>query len=385
MLRDDPKLLDMMLRDLAQAPPVYQPTNYWHRYNQTILPELKRLGLRSFRRRHGSYIASFGATDHVPEYHVLLDNRRINNPSLRKIPGFFAGLSALDHLLSDVLLSRVFKANTLYGMRAQDIEQLGYDLAAEEGRRGLARPLRDLQISLEGDPARVFYRDGQPMTVSLLYYYMRYAYVSRFVDFERVRHIVELGSGSGKQAEVLAKLHPNVCLFLFDIPPELYVCEQYLKAALGDRVVSFRECRTMTTPPPLEPGRVYLFGNWQFPLLAATKPDIFWNAASFQEMEPDVVKNYLGVVKEVTSSVFIQAIMTGAHRAKRKGEHGVLAPITLQDFERFLDGFRSVDVRLSRTPLLPPQNHSDSFWVRRDPVGSSSAIRAVPVTNGSAH
>jgi putative sugar O-methyltransferase len=315
---------------------------------------------------------------------VLLDNRRLNNPTTRRIPGFFYSLMALDYVLSDVVLPRVFKSNMIYGLGPGDVEELAYDVAAEEGRRNLARPLSELKISLEGDPPRVFYRDGQPMTISLLYYYMRYAYVSRFVDFDGVRHIAELGSGSGKQIEVLAKLHPNICFFLFDIPPELYVCEQYLKAALGDRVVSFRNCREMTSAPPVLPGKVYLFGNWQFSLLSQCEPDLFWNAASFQEMEPHVVENYLSVVGGAVPALFIQAVMDGMHQAKRKGQHGVLEKTTFEHFRRFLPAFTLADMRKSRTPLRPLRDHSDSFWMRKEPIAGRSApfLRSPAPSNG---
>ncbi|EMM79683.1 sugar O-methyltransferase domain protein [Leptospira interrogans str. 2006001854] len=34
------------------------------------------------------------------------------------------------------------------------------------------------------------------------------------------------------------------------------------------------------------------------------KIDLFWNAASFQEMEPDVVSNYLTIVNESAKAIF---------------------------------------------------------------------------------
>jgi len=43
----------------------------------------------------------------------------------------------------------------------------------------------------------------------------------------------------------------------------------------------------------ITPGRVHLLGNWQMPTLREFQFDLFWNAASFGEMEPDVVENYL--------------------------------------------------------------------------------------------
>ncbi len=47
---DDFELLSLMMNDLAAADPLYQPTPYWKDYEKLFLPELKRLGLRDFRR-----------------------------------------------------------------------------------------------------------------------------------------------------------------------------------------------------------------------------------------------------------------------------------------------------------------------------------------------
>ena len=60
---DDIELLSLMMRDTAVADTLYQPTPYWKDYEKRSLPELQRLGLRDFRRRRDSILASFGATD----------------------------------------------------------------------------------------------------------------------------------------------------------------------------------------------------------------------------------------------------------------------------------------------------------------------------------
>src|SRR5262245_2403867 len=52
-----------MMQGLARAPGPYQPTNYWGFYEKRFLPELKRLGLRGFRRREHSVLESFVAVD----------------------------------------------------------------------------------------------------------------------------------------------------------------------------------------------------------------------------------------------------------------------------------------------------------------------------------
>jgi putative sugar O-methyltransferase len=369
MLEDDSTLLDMMLADQKTAPAIFQPTNYWRNYVSVVLPELRRWGLHGFRRRKGSFLSTFGATDPSPHWRVLLDNRRINNHKTQRIPGFLQVITWLDNVLTDTLGQRLLHASMLYGLSAEDVERdlerRAVEHAIELGKDTGARPLRDLMISLEGDPKHVFYTDGKPMTMSLLDYYIRYTYVCRFVDFAKTHLIVELGSGSGKQVEVVGKLHPDVSYFLFDMPPQLYVCEQFLKAVFGDRVVSYRECRSMTAPPKPAIGKIYLFGNWQFPIIESARVDLFWNAASLQEMEPDVVQTYLASVEKSTEAAYLMETMAGMAIASRPGAQGVLKQTLLEHYERFLPSFERVDMRGAVAPLSALPGFDNTFWLRR--------------------
>src|SRR5689334_10215022 len=63
---DDVALLDLMLADLREAPDAYRPGNYWANYERLLVPELRQLGLRDFRRRRRSVLNSFGAPDFSP-------------------------------------------------------------------------------------------------------------------------------------------------------------------------------------------------------------------------------------------------------------------------------------------------------------------------------
>jgi putative sugar O-methyltransferase len=363
---DDPKLLDLMMADLAEAPPLFQPTNYWRRYCQQIVKELRRDGLRDFRRRRGTYMASMGATDPGPTYRAVLDNRRINNMRTQRIPGVLPVLKKLDTLLTDVIGHRLLHATMLYGMTARDVELRAIEKADLAAKKGRAKPLGDLETSLVGSPEYVFrVNGGKPITMALIGYYLRYAYASRFVDFDDLKVLVELGTGAGKQAEVTAKLHPQLAYFCFDLPPQLYIAEQYLKAVFPNRVVSYETCRSMTRAPTPEPGKIYMLGNWQFPLVGELKVDLFWNAASFQEMEPNVVQNYLSTVDKVAQRVFLQENMRGMPKATKSTEAGVIEQTRYEHYERFLPSFRNVHMEPTEYGVTTSDEFSDSFWVRR--------------------
>ncbi|EMO77948.1 sugar O-methyltransferase domain protein [Leptospira kirschneri str. 200801925] len=115
-------------------------------------------------------------------------------------------------------------------------------------------------------------------------------------------------------------------------------------------------------------GKVLFFGNWRFPILKNMKIDLFWNAASFQEMEPDVVSNYLSIVNESAKAVFLQQTMGGKEEATKKGQHGVLKATTLKDYQKNLKHFKLTNIEASLTPFGTLNGYSDSFWKRKDTI-----------------
>jgi putative sugar O-methyltransferase len=235
-----------------------------------------------------------------------------------------------------------------------------------EAQKVGAKPIESFEASTAGNPEDCFQIAGRTYTMATFFYYLHYVYCRRFIDFDQVRIYVELGTGMGKQVEVLRKLHPGMSFLLFDIPPQLYVAECFLDTVFPGDVISYEQTRDWTTLPEVQPGKIYMFGSWKFPLLDHARMDLFWNAASLQEMEPDVVANYLRPINAAASHVFLHEFMQGQGVAGRKGASGVLEPTTLEHYRAALSNFDLIDLSPSRKPaghlLL---NHSDSFWTRR--------------------
>jgi len=130
-----------------------------------------------------------------------------------------------------------------YSITLDDLRTLCYEFALLYGEKRGAKSLKNVQTSLAGNPADIFEIDGKKYTMNFLRFYMRYAYCAKFIDFDSINTVVELGPGSGVQAEVLKKLHPHLRILLFDLPTQLYVCEQYLKNVFKQEAVSYLENR----------------------------------------------------------------------------------------------------------------------------------------------
>ena len=217
-----------------------------------------------------------------------------------------------------------------------------------------------------GNPEDIFKMHEKQYTMRMLNCYRRYAYCSRYINFDTIETVVELGCGHGAQVEVIKKLHPHICFLLFDLSPQLYVCEQYLKTIFSEAVISYRDTRSMKNLPTDWKGKIFIFGAAKFPLLEKIKIDLFWNAASFQEMEPPVVQNYLKYINQQAGSVFLQQVMGGKEKAKKKGMPGVLEQTKLEHYRRFLSNFNLIDLSPSLVaPRLSKGDfYMDSFWKR---------------------
>ncbi len=358
-INDNMELLELMMNDTKAAPDIFRPTNYWQNYEKIFLPELRAKGLKDFRRRKNSVLSSFGATDLMPLSRHL-DHLTIWGKNV------FA-VRVINQLLKIKQLYKLYNyiSRAITGANLEDIRLLYYEIAKGYGGKNNAKPISELEASIIGNPEDLFSVNGKLFTTSILYYYIQYAYCSQFMDYSNINAIMELGSGSGKQIEVIKKLHPEMCFYIFDIPPQLYICEQYLSALFPDCIVSYAATRKMKILPENREGKIFIFGNWKMPEIEGLSYDLFINSASFQEMEPEVVLNYLNYVDEQTTMyIFLHEMMEGKNQAIRKGEAGVLKPTKLVHYKQGLKHFQLLDLSTSIILTQMTAPYEFSFWKR---------------------
>jgi len=331
------------------------------------LPELRKFGLKDFRRRANSPMESYDAVQRrpIPPQINLASLRLLNNRFTYTIPGYDAALERLS-----VRLASFLRVKCSSPVNTRQAEILGFERTEMFGDRFGAKSVRSISASRVGNPEWCFEVDGREYNFSFLYKYLVYAWCCQFVDFDKISMITEIGSGLGIQTEVLKKLYPDLTILLFDIPPQLYVCERYLSEVFPGEVVSYRKTREMTSLESLEAGKIYIFGNSRFPLLPPQPNSLFMNHTSFQEMEPDVVANYLRTVNKSVDHVFMNNNIVGKEVAKRPGAPGVITPTTL---EHYKEGLKKFDLIFSERRLTPLAEESEPdgelqanmFWTRR--------------------
>jgi len=363
---NDAILLDVMIDDNKKSSALYQPTNYWEVYGNRIVDEIKKLGLKDFRRRKGSLLTCFGALD-LDDFNFGKINiyKKYDSKTLGHAPGYTKMMEGINNLLN-----KFIPIDQPYDIDLNEIKKIFYEITCVHGEKNRAKPLSSISISKAGNPESSIEINNNFYTLTSLYYYLRYAFCSKYIDFDDVKTIVELGSGCGKQVEIIRKLHPGVCYFLFDVPPALYVCEQYLKKVFPGHVVSYKDTRVMKEMPEPEPGKIFVFGAQKFPLLATYAFDLFWNCASLQEMEPDVVQNYLSFVDMSANFVYLMERINGTELAFKKGDCGVLKPVVWNDYVNMLPSF---DCHAKEVPFVLERHkacseYNESFWRQKPSI-----------------
>lgn len=360
---DDPNLLELMIQDLRSSPKLFRPTNYWARYEKIFLPELRSKGLHDFRRRRNSVLRSFGATDSLPSSDFIKIMYKGRGSISRRLTHFLLR-NALKNKKIEKLISYISKG--YIGLSPDDLNLLCYTYAKLYGIECNAKSLNEFEASSVGNPENSFYVNDKMYTIALLDYYVKYAYCCKFMNFEKIQSMTEIGSGGAKQIEVIKKLYPKLTFYVFDIPPQLYVAEQYLKALFPESVVSYRETREMESVN-YKSGKIFIFAPKKIAELKDFKYDFFFNAQSFQEMEPDVVLNYLKFVNKQTKKyVYLGESTKGKEVAKKTGEHGVLKKTTFDDYKTGLKDFQLIDIskRIRLPKLTTVTSGKFMFWER---------------------
>jgi putative sugar O-methyltransferase len=339
-----------LLDAYERAPREYQATRYWRAYERRLWRAVGGMDFTQMRSGRYPILATFGFGDAPYVYHP--------------------NLSWLKKSWQRLLHACVLRSRTAmpFNLKLADLQALAFRHCELLGQAAGVKSIREISMSRFGGPRDLFEVEGKPYAVRFLGYFVRHCFVHRHRPFHGREVVVELGPGCGYQLEVLHRLHPEATILCFDLPAQIFLCETYLTQALGaERIVSTDETLDWKDLAAVKPGRVHFFGNWQFPLLRGLPFDLFWNAASFGEMEPDVVENYLGCVRGGARSFYL---LQAQHGKQQRGRNRVETPVTFEDYDRMLPGYELAarqDAWQALRPLSDTGGYFEALWNRKEP------------------
>jgi putative sugar O-methyltransferase len=273
-----PSELEAMVEALRAAPALYRPSRFWEALggrHSTLLSDPDALG--TFKRTVNTSYFQFGGRAFV-----------------RALPALLAAW-----------------------VRHPDVSVCRARVVGERGRRWLAiaialyanavrlRPHGDLVDNLVepdlGRPIKVAY--GQRIvTEDVLHSIEEYGAVrSHLPATVRLDRIIELGAGYGRLAWVFAARHPNAQYVIADIPPALFLSQNYLRQAFPDaetfRFQTFT--RFADVAGALTRARFVFLEPQQLELLPDGYADLVLTVSTLHEMRRDQVENYLRLIDRI--------------------------------------------------------------------------------------
>lgn len=279
-LKDDLELLDLMLTDSKSQPPLYHPGPYWAATAKNAANEIKRCGIASFRGSTDLIGMSYADT-------LYIDIRNAYNGGVRRLARW---------LTKTYPLSRIFESQVRWteSYAKESIIYAQEILNIREKTRNLLEKYT-VPYSLLGGCLRKVTIDGHEYSIRYLNLLEQHDNIASFINFGDAYSVFEIGGGFGINIHLLLENYKNIRKVLYlDIPPNLYVGTQYLKAFYGSAVFDYKALKPLKSIRFSADDNIEIFciAPWQIEKFESAV-DIFMNSRSFVEMPQKVVKNYV--------------------------------------------------------------------------------------------
>lgn len=319
-------LLDTMINDMDRAASLYSPTEFWSMCVTAVVDEINQKGLSEFRA-HKSSNSFFVSLYSRPFYHRHKDS--------------------IDHLvkLLDNLPYR--KAGTdIYNLLTGHTNALADYRVFKAGNSNIPPILSKLSESRVGHPSEQFVFEDCRYSLSFLNYLKGLVFLKKNITLNPIYRTLEIGGGYGTLGEILLKSEPNSLYIDVDLPPVAAVATYYLREIFGETSVlgydQTREWEHIDIDNLPTSYRAVVLCPWQLPKLRG-KIDFFTNFISFQEMEPDVVQNYINLVQSHKPEyILLRNLREGKNKKTSPEEIGVREPVLLDDMISWFDQYKEV-------------------------------------------
>jgi putative sugar O-methyltransferase len=319
--------LGLAFSQLKKQKPIYQPTAFWAAACEKISKELVDEGVESFRRNTTAlsyFVPNFGAPASG------LSQEQVNKLSQtlkEQFPAQTKSQQTLDHYLTG---KQAALADYRVLLASDTQKQLPY--------------LHTFSESDFGQPIEQFEFDGKKYSRSSLNYLLGLSLLKKHLGNDVPRSVLEIGGGFGTLGEIWSQSGITDWKYIdIDIPPTQFVADYYLKSILGSSYVTgFDEVSVSDSIDIANLKAASVLCSWQIEQLQG-EIDLFVNFISFQEMEPDVVENYLHHVDRLKPRWILLRNMREGKQIKREGHAGVEVPIKSNDYLRMLSNYKLIE------------------------------------------
>ena len=302
-------LIKKMFEDFSIQKKIYKPTIFWKNASKKLYQFFYKKEITNFKRYfliNNYFVPLYNLKK---EYNIqkmlkLVKKINVSKKLLFSIRDLVEGKS---HALSDY---RVFKA-------ADIVKKLPI--------------LNDFTETNLGNPLEQFQFGKKKFSRSSLNYLLGLVFLKNCTKKFIPRVTLEIGGGYGALGEIIGFSRIKKFKYInVDLPTQAYVTEMYLSKLFGaEKVTSYITTRKMNIINIKKLKNFTSLVSWQIEMLKG-KIDLFVNFISFQEMEPNVVKNYLDIVSRLKPNYILLRNLREGKNLKKGKIVGVEKPIKSQ-------------------------------------------------------
>jgi len=284
-ISQDLTLLKVMHEDLQNQKDIYKPGPYWSQRSLCSYKLIKKYGLDQFRNYENLIGESYSDMVNV-DYRNTLEKKSLIRSILYKI------------LKKLPVINKSFDKQVKISINLHNnYLELFENIILTNSRYKILKEKYTIPDSTSlGNPTEIFFDEELRKSVSILYLDLldQHDHLTDQIEFKKLNSVFEIGGGFGINTHLLIENYPNIKKIIYlDIPPNLYVGTQYLKALYGECVHDYKLLKNkkkikFKSDESLE---IFCIAPWQIEDFDET-PDLFFNSHSFVEMPKKSVGNY---------------------------------------------------------------------------------------------
>ena len=284
------EILKSMFDCFYKGDQVYLPSKFWEFHNEMNIKQLEISGIDNIKQTVARNYFTWVIGRRDIQFRYLLRNTQILSwPSIIFGAPAYGSIAHLDWKLRIQLA--IFTRMLWRTVERIDVEGL----------------LNLITEPRQGNPFGI-YLDGKLISQDLANSVLEYYSIREYFKVPKTEKITfcELGAGYGRNAYVFLNVFPRGKYIVIDIPPALYVSQEYLSSVFPDKKVLTFRCFDLFEEIEQE----YYDADIVFllPHQAAMLPDkcidMFINISSLHEMRMQQIKEYFNLIDKLTKGHF---------------------------------------------------------------------------------
>lgn len=278
----DDALIEEMFSSMNKGPILTKPSKYWEELNRMNFDQLKQNGYENFKKTIAlNYFTWVRVLPWNPQ--ILFLVKYLSFPIT--VNCIIIAIKSKKH---EFFASFNWIQSVLYNF-------LTYALSEYVKKMNLSDRLKILEEPLIGGPPLLYDDNSKLISQDLFNSIIEFdSIVGAIEKPEKVQTVMELGAGYGRNAFVFLSILPKIKYIIIDIPPALWVAQEYLSQVFEDKkVFKYREFDDFNEVlDEYNQSDIIFLLSSQIKLLPRGICDLVLNISSLHEMRIDQITYY---------------------------------------------------------------------------------------------